>query len=100
MKHLEYRLRDLDDASTANALFDDLSDAHPDLRVLFDALRTRLQTEDEDIDALHRRIDDLENEVIYRDDEIARLTDDLSYQIDRTHNLEIELHDATRGQVK
>lgn len=98
MKHLEYRLRDLDDASTANALFDDLSDAHPDLRALFDALRTRLQTED--VDALHRRIDDLVHEVGYREDEIARLTDDLNYQINRTRSLEIELHDATRGQVK
>ena len=98
MKHLEYRLGDLDDASTANALFDDLSDAHPDLRALFDALRTRLQTEA--IDALHRRIDDLVNEVGYREDEITRLTDDLSYQIDRTRSLEIELHDATRGQAE
>jgi hypothetical protein len=98
MKHLEYRLRDLDDASTANALFDDLSDAHPDLRALFDALRTRLQTED--VDALHRCIDDLVKEADYREDEIARLTDDLSYQIDRTRSLEIELHDATRGQAK
>lgn len=98
MKHLEYRLDELDDASTANALFDDLSDAHPDLRELFDALRTRLQTED--IDELHRRIDDLENEVTYRDDEITRLTYDLSYQIDRTNSLEIERHDATRGKAK
>jgi hypothetical protein len=98
MKHLEYRLGDLDDASTANALFDDLSDAHPDLRVLFDALRTRLQTED--INALQGRIYVLENELDYREDEIARLTDDLSYQIDRTRSLEIELHDATRGQAE
>jgi hypothetical protein len=98
MKHFEYRLNDLDYASTANALFDDLSDAHPDLRALFDALRTRLHTED--IDALHRRIDDLENEVTYREAEIARLTDDLDYQINRTRSLEIELHDATRGQAE
>lgn len=98
MIYLEYRLGDLDDASTANALFDDLSDAHPDLRALFDALRTRLQTED--MDELQCRIYDLENDVDHYETEIERLRKALDNQINRARSLETKLHDATRGQAK
>ena len=94
MKHLEYRLCELDDGSASNALWDDLSDAHPDLRALFTNLRARLSFAD--VDELHSRIDDMGGEIDARDHEIARLSDDLEYQRDRTRRLEIELHDATR----
>lgn len=99
MHLLEYRLPDLDcNDGAANALWDDLSEAHPDLRILFDALRTRLSTED--ADTLHRTIDHLRNKLEVRDDNIARLSDDLDYQRNRTRSLEIELHDATRNTTK
>lgn len=61
MHLLEYRLRDLNDGSAANALWDDLSEAHPDLRILFDALRERLSTED--VEDLHHTIDKLRHEI-------------------------------------
>ena len=99
MHLLEYRLPDLDcNDGSANALWDDLSEAHPDLRILFDALRTRLSTED--VGTLHRTIDHLRSELDARDDTIARLSDDLDYQRNRARSLEIELHDATRNAPK
>jgi hypothetical protein len=99
MHLLEYRLHDLDcNDGSANALWDDLSAAHPDLRILFDALRARLSTED--VDTLHRTIDHLRNKLEVCDDNIARLSDDLGYQQNRTRSLEIELHDATRNATK
>lgn len=95
MHLLEYRLRELDcDDGAANALWDDLTEAHPDLRILFDALRERLSTED--VEGLHHTIDKLRHEIDARDDDIARMNEDLEYQINRTRSLEIELHDATR----
>lgn len=94
MNLLEYRLHELDDGSAANALWDDLSAAHPDLRILFDALRQRLSTED--VASLHSTIDNLRDELDARDDVIARMDEDLGYQRDRTRRLEIELHDIKR----
>ena len=94
MNLLEYRLPELDDGSAANALWDDLSAAHPDLRILFDALRQRLSTED--VASLHGTIDNLRDELDARDDVIARMDEDLEYQRDRTRRLEIELHDIKR----
>lgn len=94
MNLLEYRLHELDDGSAANALWDDLSAAHPDLRILFDALRQRLSTED--VASLHGTIDNLRDELDARDDVIARMDEDLEYQRDRTRRLEIELHDIKR----
>jgi len=96
VKHLEYRLHELDDGSAANALWDDLGDAHPDLRALFTNIRARLSFAFADVDELHSRIDSMGSEIDARDHEIARLSDDLEYQRDRTRRLEIELHDATR----
>lgn len=95
MHLLDYRLRELDgDAGEVSALWDDLSDAHPDLRSLFDALRDRLTTED--VGKLHHEIDEMRNELDARDADIERLNEDLEYQINRTRSLSIELHDATR----
>jgi len=94
MNLLEYRLHELDDGSAANALWDDLSAAHPDLRILFDVLRQRLSTED--VASLHSTIDNLRDELDARDDVIARMDEDLEYQRDRTRRLEIELHDIKR----
>ena len=99
MHLLEYRLHELDgDAGEVSALWDDLSDAHPDLRILFDALRDRLSTED--VGKLHREIDNMRSELDARDADIERLNEDLEYQINRTRSLEIELHDATRTPNK
>lgn len=96
MHLLEYRLHELDgDAGEVSALWDDLSDAHPDLRILFDALRDRLSTEG--VGKLHREIDNMRSELDARDADIERLNEDLEYQINRTRSLEIELHDATRN---
>lgn len=94
MKHLEYRLHELDDGSASNALWDDLGDAYPDLRDLFTNIRARRSFAY--VDELHSRIDSMGGEIDARDDEIARLSDELGHQRDRTRRLKIELHDAMR----
>jgi uncharacterized membrane protein len=99
MHLLTYRLHELDcDDGAANALWDDLTEAHPDLRALFDNIRERRSFAE--VERLHHEIDHLRQEIDARDDDIARMNEDLEYQINRTRSLEIELHDATRTPNK